>query len=279
MDQGNTESLNPRKGVTRRKPKEEQFPWYDSLWLSSYVIVKEFIQEQYPQKLAGFVGAFEIFRTNPGFVVKEIQELFTEEQHTRMRNVIQELKKNEIEKHEIFISGRTLIHDHEFLNSLQNLITEKVSEMAGEPVEPCYNFLSLYNNLGVLRPHMDAPSAKWTVDYCIEQSAEWPIYISKVRPWPDEWGAADDADWETVIKNDPENNFTSFELREGQAILFSGSSQWHYRERIEQKQKINFCHLVFFHFIPKGSAQLADPRQWAKLFNIPELADIILDEA
>jgi len=279
MDQHTAKNLHAQNKLTTRKPKEPQFPWYDSLWLSSYVIVKDFIQENYPQKLLEFVSAFEILRTNPAFEVKEINELFTEEQQIGIRNLIPALDKNSIKKHELFNFGRTVLQDHDYLTKLQHSITDKISELVGEQVEPCYNILSLYNNFAVLRPHMDAPFAKWTVDYCVEQSSDWPIYISNVRPWPEEWNEKEGTDWVVDIKNDPDNLFTSFELRDGKAIIFGGSSQWHYRERIEQKQKINFCHLVFFHFIPKGSASLTKPKKWAEIFGIPELADLVLDEA
>jgi hypothetical protein len=79
--------------------------------------------------------------------------------------------------------------------------------------------------------HLDAPSAKWTFDYCIEQSGSWPIHLSQVRPWPETW-ANDDPDWEATVRNDPDNQFSPIELQEGEAIIFSGSSQWHYRDRI-----------------------------------------------
>ncbi len=122
--------------------------------------------------------------------------------------------------------------------------------------------------------HIDAPSAKWTLDYCIEQSAPWPIYLSRVRPWPEEWSLAS-SDWEAAVRNDPENRFTSVELQEGQAIVFGGSSQWHYRDRIERRSANNFCHLVFFHFVPKGTQHLTNPKRWAEYFAIPELAEVI----
>jgi hypothetical protein len=148
--------------------------------------------------------------------------------------------------------------------------------LCGEPVEPCYNFLSLYNNLGVCAVHMDAPSAKWTLDYCIEQSAPWPIYLSQVRPWPEAWQCEEGADWEALIKSDSQNRFRSYELREGHAIVFAGSSQWHYRERIPRQSKNNFCHLLFFHFVPSGAQHLTRVTRWAEHFGIPELAQVVV---
>ncbi|MCY7281379.1 MAG: hypothetical protein LH610_10885 [Sphingomonas bacterium] len=91
------------------------------------------------------------------------------------------------EKHEMLRFGRLIVHEAELCTELQAKLTDRISELVNEPVEPSYNFLSLYNNLGVCAVHMDAPSAKWTFDYCIEQSDPWPIYLSQVQPWPEKW--------------------------------------------------------------------------------------------
>ena len=77
---------------------------------------------------------------------------------------------DELEKQELFNFGRLVVHDHPYFNQIQNTMTDLVSEIAQEPVEAYYNFLSLYNNLGVCEVHMDALSAKWTLDVCINQS-------------------------------------------------------------------------------------------------------------
>ena len=59
--------------------------------------------------------------------------------------------------------------------------------------------------------------------------------------------------------------------------MFGGSSQWHYRDRIAQRTVTNFCHLVFFHYVPKGTQHLTDPWRWAAHFGIPELAGVIIE--
>jgi hypothetical protein len=35
--------------------------------------------------------------------------------------------------------------------------------------------------------------------------------------------------------------------------------------------KADYCHLLFLHYIPMGTEALADSRQWARHFGIPEL--------
>jgi hypothetical protein len=53
--------------------------------------------------------------------------------------------------------------------------------------------------------------------------------------------------------------------------VFSGSSQWHYRDAIPDAPGRKFSELLFFQFVPKGSAELLRPENWARLFGVPEL--------
>ena len=253
----------------------KRFPWYDSPWLSSYVEAKRFLAKHYPDRLEAFVRSFDVLRTDLGFQVQELDDLFTPQIHQKLIELVQSLKKGEFEKHEFVSFGRLVIHNHEYLTLLQKEISDLVSERVQEEVEPSYNFLSLYNDFGVCDVHLDSPSAKWTVDYCIEQSGPWPIHFSQPQSWPEDWTYAS-SDWQDVVKNDPNNRFESFVLQPNQAIVFSGSSQWHYRDPMKIVTKKNFCHLLFFHYIPKGSLPLTRPLLWAKHFGIPELDEVVL---
>ena len=127
--------------------------------------------------------------------------------------------------------------------------------------------------MGVCPVHLDAPEAKWTFDLCVDQSAPWPIYFSPVQPWPNsEPEAWHGADWEANLKESQQ--FEPYILQPGQAVVFSGSSQWHYRDAIANSGSQQFCTLLFFHYIPKGSGELVRPKNWATLFGIPALSKI-----
>lgn len=276
QEEKNHENSSSALDFKQKNEKNLLFPWYDSYWLYSYVLVKNYLKQFYPERLQEFVSAFEVLRTRKDFKTLQLSEVFTKTQHEQIRTRMEEIKQEENEKHEFFEFGRIIKHDDAFFTTLQMELEQKVSEWAGEELECSYNFLSLYTNLGVLNPHIDAPAAKWTLDYCIEQSAPWPIHLSKVLPWPENW-ENNSENWVKDVKNDSENEFESFQLQEGNAIFFSGSSQWHYRERIQQQTNHNFCHLIFFHFIPKGTQALVHPRKWAAYFGIPELDKLVVD--
>lgn len=249
------------------------FPWYDSVWLSSYVRAKQLIQNEYPHKYLDFVNALEPLRTRLDFQTIKVDWLFDRETTIEIQDLITKLQQTELEKHEFFKFGRFVVHDLDYFDRLQAQLTPLVSDLVGELVEPSYNFLSLYNNLGVCKVHLDAPLAKYTLDVCIEQSHPWPIYFSQVQAWPEDF--EDRTDWEQAIETDPHNIFTAHELAAGEAVIFSGSSQWHYRKRIPRQLDNNFCHLIFFHFIPAGMSHMIKPKNWAEIFDLPELNSLL----
>ncbi|MGE0405379.1 MAG: hypothetical protein AB7O65_03695, partial [Candidatus Korobacteraceae bacterium] len=76
------------------------------------------------------------------------------------------------------------------------------------------------------------------------------------------------------IKKSHAYTFTAYSLEPGQAAVFSGSSQWHYREAIQPASGRAFCNLLFLHFIPRGTAELVEPTNWASIFGVPELDNL-----
>ncbi len=214
-----------------------------------------------------------MFRTDPDFKASLIPDFFDEDALADIRAVVAAEAPDLLEKHEVGQFGRDVVHDHPVFLSLQASILERVSSAVGEPVELSYNFLSLYGPDGVCAPHMDAPSSKWTLDLCVDQSRPWPIRVSEVVPWAEDWVDPDDGDWEGSIQKS--TRFDAFEMVPGDALVFGGSSQWHYREPMPSATSEDFCTLLFFHFIPAGTSELVQPSNWARLFGVPALADLI----
>ncbi len=248
--------------------------WYDSVWLNKYYAAKDIIAEVAPGKLPGFVASFDRLRTATDFTVKDVPGIFDAAALASIKDVIRQIPMATMEMHEMKTFGRFIVHNNPTFTKMQAALTAQVSALAGEDVEPSYNFLSLYTRMGVCEPHLDAPSAKWTLDICIDQSAPWPIHFSQIIPWPEE-RMHFEGDWQSAIKTSKDLHFRSQELMPGNAILFSGSSQWHYRDAYPQTGNTkSFCDLLFFHYIPKGTAELVKPSNWPRLFDMPELAAI-----
>lgn len=271
-------AVKPQVGVCSHRPATSRlYPWYDSRWLDDYSRAKSIIRKIRPEALPAFEGAMGVFRTRPDFCVKMFERVFDDQTLERIRQVVRSLKPADFELHEAQQFKRFVVHDHPYFTELQQHLIALVSEAAGEPVEARYNFLSLYSAMGVCPVHMDAPDAKWTLDVCLNQSEPWPIYFSQIQPWPEvdpdvDPGAWVTDDWEQTILQSESNVFQSQAMQPGQAILFSGSSQWHYRNAMPIGGRQSHCDLLFFHFIPQGTAELVQPANWARLFDVPELS-------
>jgi len=240
------------------------FPWYDSEWLTAYVAAREYIEKNHPDRLGDFNRALEPFKTSSRFETKKLGIVFSQEELESLRALVREATARE--NHELSTFGRFVLRDLPFLSRLQESLLERVSLEVGEQVEPAYNFLSMYRERGICPLHMDAPLSKWTLDVCLDQSEQWPIYIGQVEPWPTERKFS--SLWQEQVR--AETNFQPFFLKPGEGIIFSGSSQWHYRDPIPQALG-GFCDLVFFHFVPKGTKELALPVNWSREFALPNL--------
>ena len=250
------------------------YPWYDSWWLAKYFEARTIIQRRKPEALAEFDRALAPLQTSPTFRTTLLDQPFDAETLDALRKVVKSLRPSDLELHEARAFGRFVVHDHPMFLELQRRAAPIVSGAVGEPVEATYSFLSLYSPRGVCAVHLDAPQAKWTFDLCIDQSAPWPIHLSEVRPWPSAEELTDYAgdDWQEKIKSSSSLKFSGLSPNVGQAVVFSGSSQWHYRDPIDPAGGSAFCTLLFLHFIPRGTKDLLDPRHWATLVGVPELA-------
>lgn len=245
------------------------FAWYDNEFIAKFEAAKQFLQIFRSERLPDFIGAFEVLRTRADFRVAELRGLLSAERFKHLLDDVRSIPKSAMQtsEYESATFGRDTLEDYPSLMQLQIELIDMVSAIAGEALEPCYNFLSFYHGTGMCPPHMDSPSAKWTLDLCLDQNCEWPIWFSRIIPWPTrEIGQ----NWqEDELKSDALLQFTSYDLQPNCALLFSGSSQWHYRDAIPAG---GFSHLAFLHYRPVGTKELTEPKMWHSHFGVPELA-------
>lgn len=270
-------ALDPRTtllGAMALRRAHFDLPWYDAQWLRQYRAALILIRAIRPALERDFVAALSPLHTDPGFRESRLDAPFDGEVLRRIRQTVRDLPGSLLEHHEVDSFGRHVVHDHPWFTELQHRIVPMACDLAGEPVEPTYNFLSLYTEMGVCPPHLDTPLSKWTLDLCIDQSEPWPIHFSPVVPWPDDGSHARD-DWQARLLEAPGLGFRRWDLQPGQALWFSGSSQWHYRDRLATRADRPYCHLLFFHFMPAGTRAIAEPANWPRLFDCPALAAVV----
>jgi hypothetical protein len=266
---------SPASPTLSRPANSRRYPWYDSNWLSAYSEAKDILRQTRPDVLPRFEEACRIFRTPTDFSVRHLDKAFDVQMLDEIRQIVRNLQPADLELHEARNFRRFVVHNHPRFLEIQGEIAAWVSELAGEELDVSYNFLSLYSSSGVCPVHLDAPQAKWTLDVCLDQSVEWPIHFSQTLDWNSFEGKTWSDDWDQQVRSDPALTFTPKVLQPGQAILFSGSSQWHFRDPMPVVSgKRAHCDLLFFHFIPKDSAALVKPANWARLFDVPDLQSL-----
>ncbi len=250
-----------------------KFPWYDSAWHLAYLEVCDLLKVKYPDKLDDFIFALAPLRTDPGFSTSLITAALSDAQVDEAKLIIKEMHIGDWERHELARFGRLILHDHPFFTELQESLCERVSEACGERVVASYNFLSLYNRRGVCEPHMDDPHAKWTLDVPLHVTDDWPIHISGVEDWPAvDFDPGDN--WQDVIKTG--RQYERYAAAPGDGLLFSGSSQWHYREPAPDDPQFA-CYLIFFHFTPALTSELVSPGNWPAFLDVAEIEPIVKD--
>jgi hypothetical protein len=242
------------------------YPWYDSWWLATLANARAALASS-PAVLERFDRDIEALRTRPSFTTRVVDGLLDEATRAKVAELIASLPLAELDLSEARTFGRFVSRNQPYISELQRHFTPFVSAQVGEPVEPTYNFLSLYGAPGVCAPHLDSPEAKWTLDICLAQSAPWPIHFSQVVPWPEPGGP-----------DRPDLSFEAVALEPGQAVIFSGSSQWHYRDHMAAGPGRRFCELLFLHYVPAGTRDLVRPERWAALYDAPELEGVLCGE-
>lgn len=240
--------------------------WYDAHFARRFAVARHYLGLVRPDALAGFVQAFDLLLPPAGFAPVMVDDLFDATTRQQLRDTVRTMPPATLKSHEMADFGRHIVHDFPWFVELQQQLLPRMSALAGRELVCGYNFLSLYRGGGKCDPHMDQPKSMFTLDYCIEQSEDWPIWFSRVCDWP----TADIMhSWHPeAIKADPALEFRPYRIEPDKALLFCGSSQWHYRDPISPG---GFCSLLFFHYFPKGAEELVRPVLWAQHFDIPEL--------
>lgn len=240
--------------------------WYDAKFVRRFEAAQLYLAEIAPDKLAPFREGFSQLQRYGRGPVRECNPPIEIAVQHEIRQVVADLPVRNLQHYELERFGRHILHDHPYFIELQKRLLPWVSELVGCQLALGYNFLSLYGRTGKCEVHMDQPVSMFTLDYCIDQSEPWPISFSD----PVDWSClsiSQDRQAREVMK-DQKIKWEDYALEPGQALLFCGSSRWHYRKSIAPG---GFCNLLFLHYYPAGAEGLVHPELWASHFGFPEL--------
>jgi len=182
-------------------------------------------------------------------------QLFTDEVHETLVDFVEQRTKflPLVLDEDVFF--RRCAHNVSIFQHLHNQLTDFASEQFGEKVKPSYSFLSMYGDNGICPLHIDRDQCLYTIDYLIRQDHRepWPIYIGE--PMSDtargDLRSSDmmyPTDAKDIERIKAKQKFTTVEMQPNDAVLYSGTHQWHYRDRIPS----GTADLAFFHFVAEG---------------------------
>lgn len=182
-------------------------------------------------------------------------ELFTDEVHQTLVQFMEERAQYLPLEYDGEMFSRLMAQNVGMFQHLHNQLVDFASEQFGEKVKPSYSFLSLYDNDGICPLHIDRDQCRFTIDYLIRQDRKepWPIYIGelisdKERTEATETRMAHPETDEDIARVKAKQKFTTVEMQPNDAVLYSGTHQWHYRDRIPS----GTADLAFFHFVPEA---------------------------
>ena len=188
-------------------------------------------------------------------LIRVARQLFTDEVHETLVDFVDERAQFLPLRHDGEIFSRLMAHNVGIFRHLHNQLTDFASEHFGEKLKPSYSFLSMYDDNGIFPLHIDRDQCRYTVDYLIRQDhpEPWPIYVSEPisdeeRTAATESGSAHPEDEYQIARIKRAHTFAKVELRPNDAVLYSGTHQWHYRDRIQSTA----ADLAFFHFVAEG---------------------------
>jgi hypothetical protein len=149
--------------------------------------------------------------------------------------------------------NRRYAHNPPFLTDIHRQLTGYASELFGVKVIPSYVFLSMYGDQGICPLHIDRSQCFRTIDYLVDQDvdADWPIHIGPMISDKERdrvLEAGEPVDDKAVERIKKAIRFDPVVLSPNDAVAYSGTHQWHYRDRIQGRSAT----LVFFHFVEEG---------------------------
>ena len=245
------------------------YPWYDAGVRYKIAFAQHYLNKVRPDKVAEFSAALAHFETPSTFQTVSISDFLNRHEFAELQRHNARLRNETNGVDENRLCGRRRFNNYPIFSNFHQRLAGWVTENVGEKVVPSFSLLAQYGPEGKLPLHIDSQDSMWTLGVCIERNVDWPIFISNVvqkvpEPTLEEWK-------HEQVRADPRLIFRSFSLAPNQAIFYSASSQWHYRNAIPDSLK-GFFDIIFFQFVPAHSEVCIKSELWGSYFDCRELA-------
>lgn len=112
---------------------------------------------------------------------------------------------------------------------LQHQLTGFLNQITDAPIKPSYTWIMRYRPGADLERHIDRPQCRWNVSFCIDTEPD----VERENGWP--------------LYMEINHGRREARLGMGDALLYSGSEVFHWREPLPAEQSATIC---FFHYVP-----------------------------
>lgn len=129
------------------------------------------------------------------------------------------------------VPGRYVAHNEPVARFFHRQLTHMISDVASALVDPCYNYVTLYQGGADLTPHTDREQCEYTLSLCFDATPEPAAQV----PWPLQLYTAEGAlsVWQHL----------------GEGLLFRGRTLTHWRDRLPAGQTASS---ILFHYVDQG---------------------------
>ncbi len=184
------------------------------------------------------------------FEPRIIKNLLEQKQLESFRARIALIKESGNYTHDNKYFMRDMLQNDPFFVKIHNLLMNPLAQtFFPVPVMPSHSFVLMYDGgKGNFNIHVDQSYCEWSLDVCVSQSHVWPIYINSKFVMPGEPGTVNFETYEQEEIEKLHREGTPYELSPGDALLFCGSTQPHWRKKNADGA---FCDMVLFQFITK----------------------------
>jgi hypothetical protein len=156
-------------------------------------------------------------------MTRYIPNVFSESEHLIIKNYVTNLysQKDKLGWDEKF--NRHFVHNPKPLQKFHLMLESSMSEYYGIKLKKSYCYLAMYGANGVCKRHVDRIQCQYSFDYCLTFDKPWPLFV------------------------EDNGKAQRFDLEENSALIYRGTEQFHWRE---DRKEGDFCHMIFFHFVP-----------------------------